>query len=164
MLCRCLILNIYVTPEINQFPSWLLISAAHGLGVKLVWLVEEGKRERVRAADEEQAGREVKLKADGRAGTCLTLKSVWSRFPHVFLSFFFLNSTYYAKKKRKKRKTLSGFNPLWPCLSVSFSLLIGCPPSEQGRDTKNPLKSFHSVSPAPCKQTEGAFRTGESLI
>lgn len=24
-----------------------------------------------------------KLKADGRAGTCLAPKSVWSRFPHV---------------------------------------------------------------------------------
>lgn len=62
----------------------------------------------MRAADEEQTGREVKLKADGRAGTCLTLKSVWSRFPHVFLSFF--PSKFYIlcqkKKKEKKKDTL----------------------------------------------------------
>lgn len=29
---------------------------------------------------------------------------------------------------------------------------------------KTPLKSFHSVSPSLCKQTEGAFSTGESVV
>lgn len=29
---------------------------------------------------------------------------------------------------------------------------------------KTPLKSFHSVSPSPCKQTEGAFSPGESVV
>lgn len=41
-------------------------------------------REREEVIGCEQTEREVKVKADGRAGTCLTLKSVWSRFPHVF--------------------------------------------------------------------------------
>lgn len=63
-------------------------------------------REREEVIGCEQTEREVKVKADGRAGTCLTLKSVWSRFPHVF------------KTKKKAilhimpKKRLSGFNPL----------------------------------------------------
>lgn len=31
-------------------------------------------------------------------------------------------------------------------------------------EIQNPPKTFHSVSPAPCKQTEGAFRAGESVV
>lgn len=39
------------------------------------WMVYEGRGER------EEGG--VEFKADGNAGTCLVLKSVWSCFPHV---------------------------------------------------------------------------------
>lgn len=61
-------------------------------------------RER-RGIGREQTDREVKLKADGRAGTCLTLKSVWSRFPHVFKKKR-ANSAYYAKKRHSQVLTL----------------------------------------------------------
>lgn len=52
-----------------------------------------------------------KLKADGRAGTCLAPKSVWSRFPHV------LKEERREEEERRvhaacQEKTLSGFNPL----------------------------------------------------
>lgn len=56
-------------------------------------------REREEVIGCEQTEREVKMKADGRAGTCLTLKSVWSRFPHVFKTKKKANSAHYAKKK-----------------------------------------------------------------
>lgn len=56
-------------------------------------------REREEVIGCEQTEREVKVKADGRAGTCLTLKSVWSRFPHVFKTKKKANSAHYAKKK-----------------------------------------------------------------
>lgn len=46
--------------------------------------------------------------------------------------------------------------------SLSFSIIIGSPPERD--EIQNLLKSFLSVSPAPCKQTEGAFRAGESVV
>lgn len=84
--------------------------APHGEGIKLMWWKREKQREgRMNGGDllRAETDWEVKLKADGRAGTCRTLKSVWSRFPHVFFFFFFpFRSAWYAKKRH------SGFNPL----------------------------------------------------
>lgn len=99
----------------------------------------------------EQTDWEVKLKADGRAGTCRTLKSVWSRFPHVF--FFSASSACYAKNRHSQVLTL--------CDHALPELFAhnGMP-----HPYKTPLKSFHSVSPSPGKQTEVAFSTGESVV
>lgn len=78
----------------------------------------------------------------------------------VHMSFFFLGK----KKKpslhimpKKDTQVLTLCDNALP----SFSVIIGCP-SVNRRRHKNPLKSFHAISPRPCKQTVGAFRTGEN--
>lgn len=86
-----LIFNVFQRPGRNVILP-RVAHAPHGEGIKLMWWKREKEREgRMNGGDllRAETDWEVKLKADGRAGTCRTLKSVWSRFPHVF--FFSLS-------------------------------------------------------------------------
>lgn len=130
--------------------------AAHGEGIKLMWWKREKESEgRMNGGD--------LLRADRLGGETESRWQSWhlsyteiclEPFSTCLFFFFFLAcSARYAKNRHSQVLTLC--DHAFPELFAHN----GMP-----HPYKTPLKSFHSVSPSPCKQTEGPFSTGESVV